>query len=677
MNRILSRLSFMMAVMLIASLVAACGGGDDPTATPAAPAATATPASSGTDATPTEAQAVSTPRPLPTAEPTEVPATPTATPRAQGVPISVDALWFSSDGRSVQGGTSTVKVTVREKEGSDLRVGFFESEVGGSGAQWRAAGWMAVITASLILGEDPSRYEFSFDVAGRIDGPSAGALMTAAVLAGYLGDEVNPDVTMTGTINPDGTVGPVGGIPHKIEGAAARGKKVVLVPGGQRYDYDYALGQSVDLVQVGTVNGVEVKLVSDIYSVYRELTGTDLPTPESHGQAAFPPSAFDKYRAGATGWYAKYERERSDFAALPADVQEYRMSTLEWADYYAGKANQYLGEGQIAAAYDAAFSAAVLARLARASAELDDLYLDFGLDPLIDKLLASASATTRLNSVAQRLEAETARSASDQVAIMDAFSNLSVAQGMIFQAESAINTLLNTPDYTEDDALAAIYSANYNYVYAELFLELAQDSLGLGIGFGTAPPASLEVLTAISETLRRGAEANITYFESLIIDPWAAEYGIHPDLAKYYFQQADLEYLTAVAAVGGAHSLAGSMLKPEAKASVNLGSSLTAYAHSASLIAKYYSLGAQIDESGYIVGYDRQSSLADMLDLADQRAKAWAQAVSDQDPIQSVYYYDNARLFRTGDANDQLLALNYYWQSAIFSATLRILTQSE
>src|SRR5205814_6525545 len=128
------------------------------------------------------------------------------------------------------------------KSDNELRVGFFESEVGGSGPQWRAAGWMAVITASLLLGKNPSNYEFSFDVAGKIDGPSAGGLMTAAVLAGYLGDSILPDVTMTGTINPDGTIGPVGGIPQKLEGAAAAGKKKDLVPCGQRRHYDYAAG---------------------------------------------------------------------------------------------------------------------------------------------------------------------------------------------------------------------------------------------------------------------------------------------------------------------------------------------------------------------------------------------------------------------------------------------------
>lgn len=261
------RLSMLVVVLMVASLLAACGGGDDddsPTPTLAAAEVTPTPAAAEPTAT--------TAPPPPTATTAPEPATPEPT-KASGGTVEVDALWFASDGQTVQGGTSLVRVKVTPKNDTTLRVGFFESEVGGSGPQWRAAGWMSVITSSLLLGIDPSSYEFSFDVAGRIDGPSAGALMTVAVLAGFLGDEVNPNVTMTGTVNPDGTIGPVGGIPHKLEGAAAAGKTIVLVPGGQRYDYDYALGQSVDLVQAGQRLGLQVKLVPDIYAAYRELTG--------------------------------------------------------------------------------------------------------------------------------------------------------------------------------------------------------------------------------------------------------------------------------------------------------------------------------------------------------------------------------------------------------------------
>lgn len=655
-----------LVTFLLTITLSACGGSSEKTPTSNASPTT----SSATTASPTTAPTTAPTKPAAQASPTA--AMPTA-PVASG-PVEVDALWFSSDGTTAQGGTSRVKVSVQEKDSTDLRVGFFESEVGGSGQQWQAAGWMAVITASLLLSKNPSKYEFSFDVAGRIDGPSAGALMTAAVMAGYLGNDIKSDVTMTGTINPDGTIGPVGGIPQKLEGAAAAGKKTVLVPGGQRYDYDMVAGQSVDLVQAGQKLGIAVKLVPDIYTAYQELTGEKLPEPVSVGQASYPPAAFDKFRAGTTSWYANYQRERTAFTALPADIQSYRQGTIDVADNYASRADQFLAEGQVAAAYENSFQAAAMARVAREAAELDNIYASQGLDPLIQRLNASASALTRFDAVRQRLEAETPRTASDTIAIMEGFSSLSVAQGLVFQAEATIDSLKNATDPVEQDILNGIYRANYFYVYADQYLQLAQDQVSIGTGFGSSPTPDPAVLKTISDTLRRGAEANINYFEELVIAPFAQQYGVSADVAKGYFMQSDSGYLTAVAAVQGADSLAGQVIKPDAKSWVYLGSALTAYSQSASLIAKYYSLGARVDDSGYITSFDRQSSLADMLDLADQRAKTWVNSIADEDPIESLYYYDNARIFRTGNANDQLSALNAYWQSAILSATLSAFT---
>jgi len=49
--------------------------------------------------------------------------------------------------------------------------------------------------------------------------------MTSTLLALLHGDTVRADTAMTGTINPDGSAGPVGGIPLKIEGAKEKGLK--------------------------------------------------------------------------------------------------------------------------------------------------------------------------------------------------------------------------------------------------------------------------------------------------------------------------------------------------------------------------------------------------------------------------------------------------------------------
>ncbi|MDN7025252.1 ATP-dependent protease [Methanoculleus sp. FWC-SCC1] len=63
-----------------------------------------------------------------------------------------------------------------------------------------------------------------------IDGPSAGALMTALLLAVLEDRPVNGSVTLTGTIDEQGRVGEVGGVVEKAKAAKANGKDLILLP---------------------------------------------------------------------------------------------------------------------------------------------------------------------------------------------------------------------------------------------------------------------------------------------------------------------------------------------------------------------------------------------------------------------------------------------------------------
>ncbi len=663
----------LLVFTLVATACGPLGGDDEPTQTPVI--ITATPSGGGDDSTATpaagEPTATSDQGSAPTTPPAETPTLePTATTQASG-PIEVDGLFVGYDGQAWFGATNTVRVSVTENSVGDLRVGFFESEVGGTGGQWQTAGWMSVITASLLLGINPANYEFAFDIAGRVDGPSGGALLTTAVLASLLGDQVDPSVTMTGTINPDGTIGPVGGIPHKIEAAAAAGKTTVLVPSGQRFDVDRNAGQSVDLVQVGNAYGVEVILVADIYEAYQLLTGANLPVIESVGTASMPPDAFNKYRAGATDWYARYQEERNKFLALPVEVQEYRVDLVLFADDLASEADALLAEGQVARAYQLMWESAALVKVGTQAAELDNLYLTQGIDPMITRVEGSAASETRLLALVQKLEAQTPRTATDTVALIDAASYLSAAQGLLFQANQAIDDLQFT-EYTEDDILTAIYTSAYNFALADFYLEVADDFMSIGVGFGTTPAPDLDTLIAMAEVFRRGADSNIAYFDSIIVAPFAEENGYSLDLAKLLFIEADDTYLTAIAASNGADSLMGMMQKPEAQAIMQLGAAMLGFNQSAVVIAEYYSLDARVDEFGTVVEYGRQTALANMLDLADQRAEDWLAGVANDDPVSSLYYYDNARLERQGDAFEQLDALADFWYSAVLSEVLAI-----
>lgn len=86
---------------------------------------------------------------------------------------------------------------------------------------------------TVVRGELPTGYtlEFAFeDKYSPKDGPSAAvacALMMDALLTGT---EIDPKFAVTGDLNADGAVQPVGGVPDKIRGAAKRDCTHVAVP---------------------------------------------------------------------------------------------------------------------------------------------------------------------------------------------------------------------------------------------------------------------------------------------------------------------------------------------------------------------------------------------------------------------------------------------------------------
>jgi len=75
---------------------------------------------------------------------------------------------------------------------------------------------------------------FSISAPGQIpsvDGPSAGALMTVLVISAVENKPIREDVTLTGTIDQNGTVGAIGGVVEKAQAAKAAGKSLLLLPG--------------------------------------------------------------------------------------------------------------------------------------------------------------------------------------------------------------------------------------------------------------------------------------------------------------------------------------------------------------------------------------------------------------------------------------------------------------
>jgi uncharacterized protein len=680
----------LVALMLV---VTACGGAA-PSPTPVVVVVTATPetkpAATAAAPSPTSAATRTSEALKPEATPAVKPGADSIKPSAEATKpaggattigrtsgkTQVDALWFASGPQGAGGGTSKVAVSVEKNTGSkELRVGFYESEVGGSGPMWRAAGWMAVISSGLLLGMDPAEYRYTYDVGGRIDGPSAGTLMTVATLATVLGHTVKPEATMTGTINPDGTVGPVGGIPQKVDGAAKAGKKLVLIPAGQRQAVDLASKQSVDVVDRGRRQGVEVREVSDVYEAYELLTGAALPKPLGMKEVrpALPGASFERTRAKAKEWYTRYWQLQGQYQALPDAVKmDFTNALLANAAKAGDKADGYYQQGLPSAAYNRAFNAALYASIGYHSAKVIEAFLAGGLDGGAKYLQAMRSVNLKIDGFLDRLETQQAGNLGDTAAIADAYGNVTLAMGLIKLADSA----LAREAKTNEEMVAKLTEATLYYVLAEQVVELAKDSIDVGIGFGKAPAPAQASVESLAELFRRAAEANLNYFESVVINEIAEGVGAHPSVIKARFAARDFTYTFALATLNAMEPLKRRAPSGMQGAYATLGGAVQSYTMSSVLVAKYYSLGAQIDQDGNIAGVRNERAMINMLDFAEKRAKeiiGLGVAVG-AEPVGPVISYDAAKVDREGSLDDKFNALQGYWSAALQGQMLGILS---
>ncbi|MCA1818638.1 MAG: S16 family serine protease [Thermoplasmatota archaeon] len=153
-------------------------------------------------------------------------------------PVTVTALAVEETPQGFVGVHATVQATAL----ADGHGRIFVSTKPLAQTDMQGSARLAAQVAASTLGVDWRRQDYlvSFSSESQvIGGPSAGAVMTLALttaLHNLLQPEapwtLDPTVAGTGTINPDGTIGPVGGVPAKAEGAKEAGITTFLYPAG-------------------------------------------------------------------------------------------------------------------------------------------------------------------------------------------------------------------------------------------------------------------------------------------------------------------------------------------------------------------------------------------------------------------------------------------------------------
>jgi len=596
--------------------------------------------------------------------------------------VTVQAVWFRGPvGPDASGGTSKTIVRIAPNDRDTASVGVQEQYSDGTGNQWRTATWLAAFSASQLTGQNLTDYEFTVLTGGRIDGPSAGMLMTATMLAILRGVEVREDTTMTGTINPDGSAGPVGGIVQKMEGASKNGIKRFGFPMGARNHTDLRNGRTVDLFDAGKEFGLEVKEIRDVFEAYEFLTGDTIARPEavSEAEMELDSETANRLRSKNEKWRARVDAEVAGIRNAARDLGQLAQQIqglAQTADAAFADAKNYESGDFLASAFESYVRAAIYAGMTKEAARFLPAAARNDRDAMITQVQEAAAVKGQLSALLGETELEAKRNTGGgQINTLRAYQSAVLADANVAVANDNVDTALAILKAEKDgkatqQQVAAVPELLFNavtyYSVAKTMLDVAEDQRDFGTEEGQSPPIDLALIGNQAAAYGSAAGAVLNYLESLTIEGAAAEAGIDKATAQSRLAANDEDYLLALRA----SNIAGGMTGRENEANMlRLAAGSMAFLKGASLVNKYYSLGGQIDKQGKLT-LTNLKALSAQLDLARQLARE-AAAKAKQNvgyvPVAARLAYQLGVARREGDDASKLSALEAFWEAAFWS----------
>jgi len=623
--------------------------------------------------------------------------------------VELDALWVfkGGPGWDTSGGTSKVWLTTRPQDDSRVRVGMYERYAGGMGPQWRAAVWMAAFVTANTLGKDLTDFRFTAENAGVIDGASAGALMTAGFLASLTGAKVDPEATMTGTVNPDGTVGPVAGIPHKFVGALAEGKKRLGFPVGLRFDDDLNQKKKVDVVALAEKNGAVATEISDIYEAYTFLTGDKLPVPVPVPvrEMALEPEVEKKLATFYADWRAFLDDEWARIIKLHGQgmLPNGLRALAARAEQEGAAAEKLLQQGLPASAYHRIANAAVFAAAATGVWDVLERVKAGDIDAAKRQLLEFQALAAHTELALRKVGELKPRTISDTLLMVSSFKAAIAGWGFHqFGSEQLAPALRSLDAYatTPAETLAADKAIADKVVKVAIppVLAIARGIAQTKIALETLEIEKIEsrfykcsMLNAhrFTSSYESAAAANLRYYESLFVKDAANSLNIPDDRAKIVMMQRNPDYLIAFMAFQLGRMKVGlpAVLRKEwgeksrAWTFGKLAGGILSYFKTSLLISKGFSLRVEHNIfTGEPTKVAHQKAFISMIANAERKAREHAHSAklaTGSIPLQARLNYQNARVLREGGKlGDKIRALELYWLSSVYSQTAVMLARN-
>jgi uncharacterized protein len=453
---------------------------------------------------------------------------------SRSVTMLVPAVGEAPDGR-LFGVTMELEATVRDGSG-----GVYVDTRPLTQLDMQGSARLAAATAAGISATPFDSYDYFIKVrspAPAVGGPSAGAAMTVAFTALLLELPVRADVMMTGMVNPDGSIGPIGGILQKAEAADQAGATLFLIPEGQRLVRDVVQtiveenGVSrvvteerlIDVVEHARVEWrLTVREVGDMYDAVEAATEHAVARPEPPVASRSP--VFDEVMGEAAS--AHLERAEEKLATTRTALNESGLARSQ--PDVSAQLDELLALGerrleQARTAFDAGSPYTASSRAFQAGVEITRAMIWV---EALDSGDAAAFVASRLDMAQGRVEEARERAAAAQPRSVSTLEATGAAQ---VRAMEAAGLLARTAAFLEQGRVGEA-------VQSLAFAEERAESVAWWLDMAAALAARVEDarietdVRALAREYRTYAREALTYAE--VLGAQTAAGGVHGQLLE-------------------------------------------------------------------------------------------------------------------------------------------------
>ncbi|HVM45766.1 MAG TPA: S16 family serine protease [Candidatus Thermoplasmatota archaeon] len=429
-----------------------------------------------------------------------------------GKPVVMRAAAVSETSRGLVGATATITITSAANGSGHVFLDTFpltEVDMQGSAR-------LAARVAAQVSGKDLHAHDFFFVVRSgshQIGGPSAGGTMAVGAVASLNGWNVRDDVLLTGTINPDGTVGPVGGIAEKATAAASIGVARFLFPAGQEV---VPFGERIVNVTQYCRDElrIECHAVADVIDAIGFMTDHVIERPPLRGNvtgddylARLAPLGGELVDdAAALVEEARVALEAAPPSASRTGLAERQASATQLLE----RAREAVANGTYYTAASLSFQASINARYVREASE----YLSASADGRAGAVAASLAES---RAVVDRVRRDVERS---PVQDTNGFEAVGAAQVRLLEAERRLlqaETLWRQPRTGQD-----IFDALYQAAFAAERAETAAWWLKLTEGFPKGLTVEADALEETARDTITTSTEEIAYVQAVFASAGAA-----------------------------------------------------------------------------------------------------------------------------------------------------------